>query len=220
MRVLGIESTGEMLGVALVEGERILAEWMELAPREHARLLLPRVAQLLEAVGAPRGEGVERVAVSAGPGSFTGIRIGMATARALAWGWDVAAVAVPTLAAIALDAGPTSREIVPVVDARRGDVYAARFRRLSPDEILRIEEDRALPLDELLDMARDALLVGPGADLHQETIRRRLGPGARAQLAVPAPRAGAVARLGARMGPDVPFVPAYVRPLPRAGAPS
>lgn len=219
MRVLGIESTGAMLGVALVDGECILAEWLELAPREHARLLLPRIAQLLAAVGSPRGQGVDRVAVSCGPGSFTGIRIGMATARALAWGWGVPVLAVSTLAAIAVDAGDGPRDIVPVIDARRGDVYAARFRSPSSGEILRVQEDRALALDELLGMSRDARLIGPGADLHADAIRQRLGSGALVQLPVPVPRAAAVARLGARLAPDTPFVPGYVRPLPRAKQP-
>lgn len=133
--LLAIESATDWLSVALLEGERLLELRRSDEPRQHASALLPTIEALLGGAGA-RLEDLGGLAVSAGPGSFTSLRIGLATAKGLVFGRALPAIGVPTLEAMALSiqAGPaasdaTVREVLTLLDAGRGEWYAAGWRR-------------------------------------------------------------------------------------------
>ena len=121
--LLSIESATRVMSVAVLEGETLLAEISTFDERVHSERLLPAVDQLLQIAGLSLDE-VEAFAVSIGPGSFTGLRIGLATLKGLAFGSDRPAVAVPTLAALTVTAAGASGPVAALLDARRDEVYA------------------------------------------------------------------------------------------------
>ena len=199
--LLALETASETGGVALLDGETVLAERIVGARTPHyaAELLVSLDAMLAELGRAERD--IEALALSVGPGSFTGLRIGLATALGLAFGTERRIVPVPTLAALALGAAP-GRAIVPMLDARKGQVYAGVYDDAGrPREVDRVVAPLAL-LRELAGRGDRAELVflGPGARLYANEIWTVLGgaaeilPAARGE-----PRPERVGRLGARI---------------------
>jgi len=114
--------------VALLDGEALLAEFTLNIRKTHSERLMPLIDALLKESAIER-EQLQAVAVAAGPGSFTGIRIGVSTARALAQGLDIPAVGVSTLQALAEAVPSPGALICPLLDARRNEVYSALYRR-------------------------------------------------------------------------------------------
>jgi len=167
MRILAIESSAQAASVALVEEGRLVAQNMQHAGLTHSRTLLPMLHSLLDGLGLQVAD-VDQIAVAVGPGSFTGIRIGVATAKGLAFAADKPLVGVSSLEAMAHQAkhlGPGL--ITAVMDARRGQVYNALFRA-EGDKLLRLTEDRAIAIETLFAEPHHGgpyLLVGDGATL-------------------------------------------------------
>lgn len=124
-----------MCSVALVEGDHLLAEYSLRNQRAHSRLLMPVIARLIDETGHSRFD-LDLIGVSRGPGSFTGLRIGLATAKALAHALEIPLAGVPTLDALAANlSGLPGHEglVCPVLDARKGEIYAALYRPAGPD---------------------------------------------------------------------------------------
>ncbi len=161
--LLSIESATRVMSVAVLDGESLLAEISTFDDRVHSERLLPAVDQLLRIADLSLEE-IGAFAVSIGPGSFTGLRIGLATLKGLAFGSDRPVVAVPTLAALTLAASGASGPVAALLDARRDEVYAACLAGpgdlgtpLIPDAVLTAEElAAALPPD-------CTVVVGEGA---------------------------------------------------------
>jgi tRNA threonylcarbamoyladenosine biosynthesis protein TsaB len=170
MNVLGFDTAtpATVAGVLRSDGESFEARH---DPGEgerpgHATRLLGLVDSVLDAAGLSPGD-VDRVAVGSGPGSFTGLRIGIATARGLAQGWDVELVGVSTLRALA--AGAEAPVVAAVVDARRGEVFAAAWR--GGEEVLAPAALAPEALAEVLaGMDPGALAVGDGALRFRQTL--------------------------------------------------
>jgi tRNA threonylcarbamoyladenosine biosynthesis protein TsaB len=127
MRVLGIETSGSLCGCAVVDGDRLLGESVSDTPGEHVEKLVALIEGLLRDLSLGL-EGLDGVAVSIGPGSFTGLRIGLGTAKGICFGTGLPLVGVPTLDAMAESACPWDGNLVPVRDARRGEIYTATYR--------------------------------------------------------------------------------------------
>lgn len=129
MKMIGLDTSTETGGVALLEGTRVAAEYtLSLQRSFHSERLLPAVDLVLQEAGwSARRPPVEGIAVAVGPGSFTGLRIGVVTAKALAYVWDVPVVGVSTLEALAYQAAGGARIVCPLLDARNGNVYSAAF---------------------------------------------------------------------------------------------
>jgi tRNA threonylcarbamoyladenosine biosynthesis protein TsaB len=121
--LLSIESATRVMSVAVLEGETLLAEISAFDERVHSERLLPAIDQLLRIAELSLDQ-IEAFAVSIGPGSFTGLRIGLATVKGLAYGSDRPAVAVPSLAALTLAAAGATGPVAALLDARRDEVYA------------------------------------------------------------------------------------------------
>lgn len=198
MRVLGIDTSTLVCSVAVVTPERMLAEYTLQVKKTHSERLLPLIAQMLSDIGIVPGE-LNGVAVAFGPGSFTGLRIGVVTARALGQALNLPLVGISTLAALAAQFPHFPGLISPILDARRSQVYNAVFH---PGESpKRLTADRAIPLDQLLrELAaqeKPALFVGDGVPVHREAIVDVLGSKA---CFLPSEsglsRASVVARLG------------------------
>lgn len=183
MKILAFESSATAASVALCEGETLLAQNFQNTGLTHSQTLLPMAEALLSGCGL-RLEDVELLGVSAGPGSFTGLRIGVAALKGLAWAKDLPCAACSTLASMAWNAVGLTGEICAVMDARREQVYNARFRS-DGEGVTRLCPDRAISLEEVAKELREAggtpWLVGDGAQLLsdyllQEGIPCRLAP--------------------------------------------
>ena len=151
MKILSLDSSATVATVALCEDGRLLAEYTLNNGNTHSETLLPMVESVLRLYGISVKE-IDLFAVSEGPGSFTGVRIGVATLKGLAFQSNTPCVGVSTLEAIAENLSLHQGLICPVMNARRGQVYTALFRsngerleRLLPDSALSVTE-----LDELL----------------------------------------------------------------------
>lgn len=129
-----------MASVAVVSEEKILAEISQEAKLTHSETLLPQIEEVLRIAAV---EKVDAVAVSIGPGSFTGLRIGLATAKALAYAWQIKIIGVPTLRAIAYHFPTNGAVVIPLLDAQKNRAYFQQFRNcrpLSEIEVRNIDE--------------------------------------------------------------------------------
>lgn len=165
MRILSFESSAVSAAVCLTEGEKLLAAAFQNHGLTHSRTLLPLAEQVLTGAGL-RPADLDGFAVAAGPGSFTGIRIGVATVKGLAFGADKPCVGVSTLEAMAWNLIGMRGTVSCVMDARAGQVYHARFR-LTPAGPERLTPDRALTIAALGEEIgeKEEILVGDGAHL-------------------------------------------------------
>lgn len=145
MLILGIEAATRVASAAVVSDEKILAEISQEARLTHSETLLPQIEQVLKIAGA---EKVDAVAVSLGPGSFTGLRIGLATAKALAYAWQIKILGVPTLQAIAFHFPTNSATVLPMLDAQKNRAYVQAFRAGAPVSKLEVK-----PIDEIVTSA-------------------------------------------------------------------
>lgn len=191
--LLALETATPHASVALLEGEVLVAEVGASGATPHSARVLPAVHGLLELAGASVAD-LGGFAVSVGPGSFTGLRVGVATVKGLAFGDELPVAAVPTLEALASSLRTVGGPVLACLDARRGEVYAAAW---SAGELLVPEGVyEAGALAELL-TGRCTLVGCAGEEAVLERLAARL-PGA--ELATPEPlRAWWVGRLGARL---------------------
>lgn len=193
--MLAMDTTGRVCTVALSDAQGFLGEYSLGMERAHSRWLHPAIARLLEDTGTSAGH-LTAVAVSAGPGSFTGLRIGVATAKALAYALDIPVIPVPTLDVLNRAAGPGTGLVSPVVSARRGQVYAGLYRGGVPLEGPMVTDEGGW-LVHLGLLQEEVMLVGDALDRKEGPLRARLAGALRA--APPSacyPRAAIVAEIG------------------------
>lgn len=196
MRVLGVETATGQGGVAVVGPEGLLAEVTLSVTAGYAERLLPALEQLL-AVADIRPETLDGYAISIGPGSFTGLRIGLATVKGLALATGKPLAAVPTLEALAATLPFCAHPVCPILDARKGGVYCALFA-LEGAEAVRLMEDTVCSLDALLPkITRPTVFIGDALASYGEALRRRLRGNA---LFPPPGRAGASPAVVAALG--------------------
>ncbi|MDG2428893.1 MAG: tRNA (adenosine(37)-N6)-threonylcarbamoyltransferase complex dimerization subunit type 1 TsaB [Acidimicrobiales bacterium] len=172
MLILGIESAGAQVGCAVGGHEGVLASAHSGRGRRHAEALAPQIDFVRRQAGIELSE-VGAVAVDVGPGLFTGLRVGIATAVALAYGLGVPMIPVSSLDLMAFPARWTARLIVPALDARRGELFTALFRKV-PGGIQRVREANVCTPDELSAeleaLDEPALLLGDGALRYTEAF--------------------------------------------------
>lgn len=175
MKILGIDSSGMTASVALAADDILMAEFTINNKRTHSETLLPMIDKMLDTVGVEPSE-LTAVAIASGPGSFTGLRIGAATAKGLALALDIPVVAVPTLEGLAYNLAGDKRLIVSVMDARRNEVYAGAYNVKLKDSETVIQET-ALPVNELLDkleeLGREVIFVGDGISVVKNALSER-----------------------------------------------
>lgn len=165
MLILALESSAKAASVALVENEKLVAQYSQCSGLTHSCTLLPMVDDMLRNTENTIA-GVDLIAVAHGPGSFTGIRIGVSTVKGLAWASDKMCVGVSTLEAMAWHGVSAGGIICPVMDARRSQVYNALFE-IKDGRPVRMCDDRAVSLEALAAEVSDknVFLVGDGAEL-------------------------------------------------------
>ena len=167
MKILALETSAVTASAAVTEDDRLLAQSFQNSGLTHSATLMPMVSDLLKNTGLALQD-MDVIAVAAGPGSFTGVRIGVAAAKGLAWPEDKPCAPCSTLESMAWQCAHVGGEICAAMDARRNQVYCARFRA-EGGALTRLTEDRAMGLDELAAEVRAAAapqtLVGDGAHL-------------------------------------------------------
>ena len=172
MLILAFETSAKAGSVALLEDKKLLGESYQNTGLTHSQTLLTMAQDLLKSCGCAVKD-VTAVAVAAGPGSFTGVRIGVAAAKGFAWGAELPCCGVSTLEAMALQMGIYQGYICPVMDARRRQVYNALFHA-EKGTCTRIAEDRAISLEdlgkELKNLQEPVFLVGDGSVLCYNTL--------------------------------------------------
>lgn len=167
MKILALESSAKAASCALVADGMPLATAWQATGLTHSRTLLPMVQDMLKNSELSLAD-VDAVAVAAGPGSFTGLRIGLAAVKGLAWAAEKPCIGVSTLEAMAYPLSHIDGVIVCAMDARRQQIYNAVFLA-SDGELTRLREDRAISLEEAAADLRDfdgpLTIVGDGAQL-------------------------------------------------------
>lgn len=201
MIVLGIDSSSPVASAAVVSDEILRAEYSLNLKKTHSEILLPMIDEVLRRSGIDAGM-LDGVAVSGGPGSFTGLRIGSATAMGLAEGLGIPIINIPTLEALAFNVYCSDRLICPMMDARRLEVYAAAYR--PENGLLRaVISPEALPVSDfarqLNELGESVLFLGDGVPVAAETLEGMLKIDHKfTPLNNDRQRAGSVAALGIR----------------------
>lgn len=172
MLILAFETSAKAGSVALMDEKKLLGESYQNTGLTHSQTLLAMGEDLLKSCGYTARD-VTAVAVAAGPGSFTGVRIGVAAAKGFAWARELPCCGVSTLEAMALNFGAWDGYVCPVMDARRSQVYNALFAA-NGGKLERLCEDRAISLEELgaqlKNLEKPIFLVGDGSILCYNTL--------------------------------------------------
>ena len=218
MAILAIETATRQFGAAVVQDDQVLASYELLADYPHAVELPGAVARVLNEAGTTL-EAIEAIAVDIGPGSFTGLRIGLAFVKALAFPSRKPVAGVPSLDVLAANAALAARLVCPVLDARQKNLYAA-FYRMQGQQAARQGDYMLGPAEEILAMVKEpAVFLGDGIARYRELILARCPE---PQFALPElwlPRVAVLGRLAAarvRRGEADPpdrLVPLYLYPL-------
>ncbi len=182
MKILAIESSGKTASVAIWEDNLTIAEFSIQAGLTHSQTLLPMLEDVREKLGLEM-ETIDAIAVAAGPGSFTGLRIGSATAKGLGFALEKPIIPVPTLEGMAYNLYGTEKLVCPLMDARRNQVYTALYEFTEGNEgrccnINAIKEQCVAFIEEILDccnnLSREVVFLGDGADVFKEVISEKM----------------------------------------------
>jgi len=217
MPVIAIETTTMVGSIAIVDAARVISEITLNVRATHSEKLMPAIDRLFSDAGLAVDD-MDAIAVSIGPGSFTGLRIGISTAKGLSYASGKPLIGIPTLDALALNMGFSSCLVCPIQDARKGEVYTALYRPgdNSPEKIT---DDIAVNPDALAGMINEkTVFLGDGVNRYRELLMKQLGElYNEAPLPLQLPRASNVALLALnRLGKgdtDDPFtmIPRYIR---------
>ena len=176
MLILAFETSAKAASVAIHDGKKLLAESYQNTGLTHSQTLMVMAEDALKQCGK-LPQDVTAVAVAEGPGSFTGVRIGVAAAKGFAWGRELPCYGISTLEAMAESLGVYQGYVCPVMDARRAQVYNALFY-VNRGEISRITPDRAVALselgEELKNLTEPVFLVGDGSNLCYNTLLKEV----------------------------------------------
>ena len=193
MNLLAIETATESCSVALVAGSRRF-ERSEFAPRRHAELLLPMCDEVLAEAGLERRD-LDALAVGRGPGAFTGVRLAVSAAQGIALALEIPVVPVSSLAALAMQAPDDGADVLAVIDARMGEVYAGLFRRRG-ELVDAIGEETVGRADALRLPSSDAPnVIGTGWSSYREALETALASPPRWADGARYPQAADIARL-------------------------
>lgn len=223
MLCLSMETSTKTCGVALIDENKTLGEIIINSDSTHSQKLLPAVDMLLKSLGKTLDD-IDLIGVAVGPGSFTGLRIGIATAKGLAYGKKIPVVGVSTLEGLALGTNHKEKTVVPILNARRNQAYAAVFthgvdgyKKILDEDVIKLEElmDKLKSLEEI---SGDFLFTGDGVPAFSKQIISVLGERAHFISEYECnPRAVSIGRLALelykRRGADNPFTlkPEYIR---------
>ena len=201
MMILVLESSALVASAALVTEDKLIGEYTTNFKKTHSQTLLPMVDALLTMTGIAV-EDLDAIAVSGGPGSFTGLRIGSATAKGLALALDIPIISIPTVDGLACNLYGTSDVICPLMDARRSQVYTGLYT-FEGDDMVCLSRQKAVAVDDIIDeinaLGSPVIFLGDGVPVFRERIKERVSvPFRFAPVHLNAQRAGAVGALAVK----------------------
>lgn len=180
MKIIALDSSGLVASVAVVEDEILVAEYTIQYKKNHSQTLLPMLDEVRNMVELDLKQ-VDAIAVAAGPGSFTGLRIGSATAKGLALAMGKPVVAVPTVDGLAYNLYGTDKIVCPIMDARRSQVYTGIYEFLWEDGVYRLHsicEQCAVAFSEIAgklnELGREVIFLGDGVPVFRESMKERM----------------------------------------------
>ncbi len=176
MKILAIEASGLTAGCAVAEDEKLIGEYNLQYQKTHSQTLIPMLEEMKRALELDLSS-IDAIAVTKGPGSFTGLRIGAATAKGIALALDRPILPLSTLESLAFNAYGTNKLVCPIMDARRQQVYTGIYREEEQPECLR--EPCAVGIEELLEdlsgRGESVLFVGDGVPVYRALITEKAG---------------------------------------------
>lgn len=216
MNVLAIDTSNQLLGVALWKDNELKAEYTANIKRNHSIGLMPSINQLMKETDTSPKD-LDRIAVAKGPGSYTGVRIGLATAKTLAWTLNIPIVAISSLELLARNIHNDKNYVSPFFDARRGLVYTGLYQRDINDMKLVEKDCNILMTDwltELQKLSSPVVFLSQDLEQHKKTIEEYLGENAVfPEPLLHFPRAGELAYLATKREADQThtLTPNYIR---------
>ncbi|RGR84954.1 tRNA (adenosine(37)-N6)-threonylcarbamoyltransferase complex dimerization subunit type 1 TsaB [Heyndrickxia coagulans] len=216
MKVLAIDTSNEVLGVSLADDHVVLAEYMTNLKKNHSVRVMPAVQEVMVACGIKPAE-LDKIVVAKGPGSYTGIRIGVTIAKTMAWSLQIPLAGVSSLKLLAASGRYFDGYISPLFDARRGRIYTGLYRYENGILQTAVEDCNISSAEwgiRLSALGAPVLLIGQHVALHQAVLAEKLGDKMTvADWTLHNPRPGELARLGMdEPGAEIhTFVPNYIR---------
>lgn len=201
MKLLAIESSGLVASIAVLADDKLIGEFTTNLKKTHSQTLLPMLNDVIQMLGISI-EDIDAIVVSGGPGSFTGLRIGSATAKGLGLALNKPLIQIPTVDGIAYNLFGTERLICPLMDARRNQVYTGLYT-FEGEQFKVLKEQGAVSVEEVIieinQLNKGVIFLGDGVPVYREFIENHI----KTEFSFAPPhlgyqRAGAIASLGAK----------------------
>lgn len=175
MKILGLDSSGLVASVAVVEDDILQAEYTINHKKTHSQTLLPMLQEISQMIELEL-DTMDAIAIAAGPGSFTGLRIGAATAKGLGLAMNKPLVEVPTLEGLAYNLCGTTKLVCPIMDARRNQVYTGIYEFVPFLQV--VHPQCALDITEIIEklneLGREVIFLGDGVPVYREVIAEKM----------------------------------------------
>jgi tRNA threonylcarbamoyladenosine biosynthesis protein TsaB len=217
MKTLAIDTSNQTLSVAITKDDIVLGELTTNVKKNHSTRAMPAIDELMQKVEV-KPKDLDRIVVASGPGSYTGVRIGVTLAKTLAWTLQIPLVAVSSLHVLAQNGSFFNGYICPIFDARRGLVYTGLYKGNNGGIVTVEEKDCNMLLTDWLAQLKDkqenVLFIGTDVSIHKEVIANELQERAVfAPISLHNPRASELALIGEKLDPvDIhTFSPSYLR---------
>ena len=177
MKILGIDSSGLVASAAILSDDTVVSEFTVNNKKTHSQTLLPMIEQVVKMAGIELEE-LDAIAVAAGPGSFTGLRIGSSTAKGMALALKKPILSIPTLEGLAYRLTPVTDELVcPLMDARRNQVYTGIYQN-KKEGIEAVRQQEAVAIEELIEqvnaLERPVVFLGDGVPVQKEALEANI----------------------------------------------
>ncbi|MDN4075837.1 tRNA (adenosine(37)-N6)-threonylcarbamoyltransferase complex dimerization subunit type 1 TsaB [Fictibacillus terranigra] len=216
MKALAIDTSNLVMGIAVVDGEKVIGEYTTNLKKNHSIRVMPAIHDLMKEMNMKPAE-LDRIITAKGPGSYTGVRIGVTIAKTMAWTLNKDLSGVSSLEVLAQNGKFFSGYVCPLFDARRTQLYTGLYG-FEEDRFQAVKEDRLVLrsnwLDELKRLEKRILFLGNDLDLHKKSILEELGDQAVfGSAADHNPRPSELARIGIEKEPESVhhFVPSYLQ---------
>jgi tRNA threonylcarbamoyladenosine biosynthesis protein TsaB len=217
MKILSIDTSNYVLGIGLLDESQVMGEYISNIKKNHSVRVMPAIQTLMNECGV-NPKDLTKIVVAKGPGSYTGVRIGVTIAKTLAWTLNIPMTGVSSLETLAASAGRYFNGYTsPLFDARRGQIYTGLYQ-FQDGKLITVESDKLVMTADwapkLKALDRDILFLGNDLPLHQQVIEDILGTKAKfAELTEHNPRPAELALLGRDKPAEDPhsFVPNYIR---------
>ncbi|WP_158738712.1 tRNA (adenosine(37)-N6)-threonylcarbamoyltransferase complex dimerization subunit type 1 TsaB [Alteribacillus sp. YIM 98480] len=176
MKILAIDTSTHVMGAALAEDDKLLGEYITNFKKNHSLRLMPAIDHLMNELEIEPKE-LDAIAVAKGPGSYTGVRIGVTTAKSMAWALNIPVYGISSLQMLAQNGKYFSGYICPFMDARRGQVYTGLYTSENGC-VKEVEKDRIIILEDWIDLLKEkqepVLFLSQEWDKHKEAIQEKL----------------------------------------------